>query len=294
MVKLESIDELRVFTQIVESGSLAAAARALGLPTSTISRRLAQLEERAGRPLLYRSTRSLSFAEDGQAFLDGARRILQAVDALEMELETSPDRLAGTVKVGVPSVLAADLLEALSPLLAENLELRVQLVIHDRHVSPVAAGLDLVVVGGALEDSSLVSKRVGAVQLALAARRDYLDQHGRPATPAELTKHHTLHFLTDPPATSWVLVGPDGRSTEVPVAVRLEANDGRALLDAIKTGLGIGTLSPRQLRAHPDLERVLPEHHFRAFPIFVVYPVSGRRSKRLRAVVQALQSALVK
>lgn len=293
-MRLESIDELRVFAQIVESGSLAGAARSLGLPTSTVSRRLAQLEERTGRRLLYRTTRSLSLAEDGQALLDAARHILETVDTIETELEDSPEQLSGVVKLGVPSVLTRDLLQSLAPLLGAHPQLRIQLSVHDRPVNPVAAGLDLLVIGGGLADSTLVSKRIGEIRLVLAAHRDYLDRRGRPNTPSALERHDTLHFLTDPPATSWVLVGPDDTLTTIPIFVRFEASDGRALLDAINAGLGIGTLSPRLLRAHTELESVLPEFHFRPFPISVVYPASGRRSARLRAVVDALQTALSK
>ena len=291
-MKLDSIEELRLFVQIVESGSFAGAARALNLPTSTVSRRFAQLEERTGRTLLYRTTRSLSLAEDGQHLLDAVRGILERVDAIEHALEQSTEELRGTVKLGVPSVLTRDLLEALGPLLAEHPALDVQLSVHDRLVNPVAAGLDLVVVGGGLEDSSLVSKRIGSVQLLLAASEAYLERRGTPSTPADLADHDTLHFLLDPPARSWALLDAEGTAHDVPVSVRFEASDGRALLDAMLAGLGIGTLSSRLLRAHPQLRRVLPEHHFRPFPVSVVYPTSGRRSARIRAMVSALQAAM--
>lgn len=291
-MKLESIEELRLFAQIVESGSLAAAARALKLPTSTVSRRLGQLEARTGRTLLYRTTRSLSLAEDGQLLLDGVRRILEQVDATETDLERSAERLSGVVKLGVPSVLTRDLLEALAPLLREHPALRVQLSVHDRQVNPVAAGLDLVVVGGGLSDSTLISRRIGQVERVLAASPSYLQRRGRPQTPEDLAQHDTLHFLMDQPTTAWVLYDAEEQATEVPVPVRFEASDGRALLDAAVAGLGIAALSPRLLRGTPELERILPGHAFRPFPLSVVYPVSGRRSARLRAVVDALQTAL--
>ncbi|MEM6994998.1 MAG: LysR family transcriptional regulator [Myxococcota bacterium] len=291
-MKLESLDELRVFSQIVESGSMAAAARALGLPTTTVSRRLALLEERLGTRLLYRTTRSLSLAEDGRVLLGRARRILEEAEAAESSLEGSERSLSGVVRMGVPSVLTQAFLHQLAPLLREHPGLRLQLAVHDRLVNPASAGLDLVVMGGTLDDSSLVSRRLGQIRLVLAASESYLQRRGRPRRPADLVEHDTLHFLRDPPVSSWVLVGSKGARCEVPIEVRFEASDGRALLDAMHAGVGIGTLSERLLADTPGLVRVLPRHSFQPFPIHALYPSSGRRSARLRAVLQSLEAAL--
>lgn len=292
-MKLESLEELRVFTQIVESGSMAAAARALGIPTSTVSRRLAGLEGRLGQTLLYRTTRSLSVGEAGRALLARARRILDEASAAELALERASEGLAGLVRIGVPSVLARDLLTGLAPALIEHPGLRLQISIHDRPVNPVSEGLDAVIMGGALDDSTLIARKLGEVRLVLAAKRDYLERRGRPKRPADLIDHNTLHFLRDPPVSFWELYDTSGECHQVAIEVTLEANDGRALLDAIRAGIGIGTTSERLLRSSPDLERVLPGFAFHPFPVFAVYPTAGRRSGRLQEIVRVLQLAMV-
>ena len=286
------MEELRVFVQIVESGSMAAAARALALPTSTVSRRLAQLEERLGTRVLYRTTRSLSLAEHGRVLLARAHRILAEAEALDEVLEHAGDEVAGLVRIGVPSVLTRELLDRLAPLLAQHRGLRLALSVHDRPVNPVSEGLDLVVSGGGLDDSSLVSRRIGEVRLVLAASPGYLERRGRPRRPSELAEHDTLHFSTDPPATSWTLIDRQGNAHDVPITVRIEASNGRALTDAVYAGVGIGTVSERLLRSDPRLVRVLTSYAFRPFPLHAVYPTAGRRSAKLRAVVEALEAAL--
>jgi len=288
-MQLESLEELRVFTQIVESGSLSGAAKVLGLPANTVSRRLSALEERLDTRLVHRTTRSMSLSESGRAFLAGAQRILQEVEAAEGQLRVEREGLHGTIKLGVPSVLTKELLGALPPLMRENPGLRVQLRVHDKPVNPVTEGLDVLIMGGSFPDSNLIVRSLGRVRMVLAASPAYLDRCGRPTRPTDLEGHTTLHFASDPPQTSWVLTAADGTQHVVPVEGHFEANDGRAMMDAAEAGLGICATSERYLRRTQTLERVLPEHSAFSFPINAVYPASGQRSARLQAVVEALR-----
>ena len=291
-MKLESIEELRVFAQIVESGSLTAAGRVLGMGTNTVSRRLASLEERLGTTLLNRTTRSVSLSESGRTLLARARVLLEEVEATEVALQRGREGLAGVVRVGVPSVLAEDLLRALTPLLKENPSLRLQLAIHDRPVNPVTEGLDVAVIGGRLADSNLIAKRLTQVRLILVASRAYLAAYPPVRSPEDLAGHSTVHFRTEPPQATWVLTDARGEETVVAVTPRVEVDDGRALTDAMRAGLGIGATSSRVLLGHPDLASVLPGFTAAVFPIYAVYATSGQRSARLRALVQALETSL--
>lgn len=289
---LESLEELRVFVQIVESGSMAAAARALGMPPNTVSRRLAALEERLGAPLLYRTTRSLSVSDVGRAFVGRARRILDEAQAAEAMVRDAHEGLSGMVRVAVPSLLSQDLLGPLGALLHQHPGLRVQLFIRDHPVNPIAEGLDLVVLGGYLQDSTLVTRKLTDVHPMLVATRAYLDRHGTPNTPQDLAHHAHVLFHRDPPQSSWTLRGPDGEDQVVSIESRFEASDGRTLMDALRAGLGIGLTSPRLLRTMPELVRVLPEYSLGSIPVYAVYPAAGPRSERLSAVLQAFQDAL--
>ncbi len=291
-MKLESLEELRVFTQIVESGSMAAAAKVLAMPANTVSRRLASLEERLGTKLLYRTTRSITVSEHGGTLLGQARRILDAAELAESILQQDRQGLTGTVRIGVPSILTADMLVALRPLMIRNPGLRLQVSVHDEPVSPVSAGLDVVIIGGVLSDSNLIVRKLMDVQLVLVAHRDYLAEFGEPQAPADLTAHRTLHFRATPPQSTWVLTDTAGGQHVVPVQGQFEADDGRAILDAVRAGLGIATTSRRLLHGHPELRRVLPDYAGFTFPVYAIYPTSGQRSARLQAVVSTLQEAI--
>lgn len=291
-MKLESLEELRVFLQIVESGSLSAAARVLGMPTNTVSRRLQSLEARIDATLLYRTTRSQSLSEAGRTLVARARRILEEVDATEARLEREAEGLVGLIRVSVPSVLTGAFFMSMEPLLSENPGLHIQVEVNDRPVSPVVTGLDLVVIGGTLQDSTLISRKLAELELVVVGSPAYLERRGIPEVPGELAGHRTVHFVQDPPQTTWVLLDEHGTEHVIPVQGKVEVGDGRGIVDAVKAGLGLALLTPRLLREHPDLTRVLPGFHTASFPIHAVYPTSGQRSARVLAVVERLQSAL--
>ena len=292
-MKLESIEELRVLAQVVESGSMVGASRALGMVPNTISRRIATLEDRVGVRLLNRTTRSVALSEHGRTMIGPIQRILAAVEAAEVVLQRDRSGLSGLVKMGVPSLLTADVLTAIRPLLMEHPELRVEVQVHDRPVNPVSAGLDVVIIGSLLQDSTLVARKLQEVQLVMVASETYLAEVGNPETLEDLVAHRTVHFRRSPPETSWTLTGDQGEHYTVPVEGCLEVDDGRALIDAMRAGLGIGMTSERLLRAHPVLRRVLPGYRGFRFPVYALYPASGERSARLRAVVSTLEEVLV-
>ena len=289
---IESLEELRVFAHIVEAGTLAGAGKSLGMAANTVSRRLASLEQRLGVALFHRTTRSIAITEAGRTLLGPARRMLDAAAMAEAQLDEERAGLSGTVHLGVPSVLAAEALEVLAPLLDAHAGLRLDVRLVNRHVNPVAEGLDVLIMGGTLEDSSLVARRLTEVALVLAASEAYLAEHGRPRKPRDLANHRMLAFRTATPSTTVVLADKAGVEHVVPAEARVEVDDGRALLDAIAAGLGIGSMSHRVLRRTPDLQRVLPRYETSRFPVYAVYPNSGTRSARVQAVVAALEDRL--
>ncbi|MCB9795834.1 MAG: LysR family transcriptional regulator [Alphaproteobacteria bacterium] len=289
---LESLEELRVFAQIIESGSMSRAAKALGMPANTVSRRLAALEERVGVRLLNRTTRSISLNEAGRAVLARAHRILQEAEAVELDLRQDKEGLQGLLRVSVPSLLSADVLSAIKPLLLEHEGLQIQVHVHDKPINPVAAGLDVSIIGGRLSDSSLSAKKMGDVRPLLAASEAYLSERGRPETPNDLSAHDAICFLSDPPMTGWTLTDVGGAQHRVPFSARVMATDGRTVMDAIRQGLGIGMTSPRILRASPELRHVLPSYTMLGFPVYAIFPTARQHSARLRAFLAAAREAI--
>lgn len=289
MAMLESLEELRVFTQVVESGSLTAAARALGLPANTVSRRLAALEERIDAKLLNRSTRSQSLTEAGRMFVGRARRILDEVEDAEQLLRREQHELSGTIRISVISAMSVDVLRAVRALMQQHQGLRVQLRTHERVANPIAEGLDVALVGGAIADSALVARKLREVRPVLAASLEYLQARGVPRGPRDLADHDIVGY---PDESQWTLVDRRGTEHPTPIDVRLELDASRTMADALTEGLGIGRIAPRMLRLGGNLQRVLPRFTLRTFPLYAVYPHSGQRSARVKAVVDALEVAL--
>lgn len=232
--------DTHTFAQIVECGSLAEAARALGMPPNTVSRRLSALEARLDTTVVYRTTRSLAITESGRTLLWQARRILEEVEATETALTERKRGLQGLVRISVLSVVSDALVDALGPLMSAHPNLKVQVSFFDRGTNLAAAGVDVALISGHLPDSTLVARKLFDVEMVLAASEAYLERCGFPLRPSDLQHHTTLSFLSDPPFLDWVLFGPDGGEHRVPVDARLEASDGRTLMDALAKGVGIG------------------------------------------------------
>lgn len=288
---LDNLDELRVFAQVVESGSIVAAAQALGLHPSTASRRLSTLEARIGRPLLHRTTRHQSLSETGRTLLAQVHKILKETEVAELLLETDHVGLTGQVKIGVVSVLADDILAAIRPITRAHPKLQLQVRVNDRIDNPITAGLDVVLRGGRLPDSTLIARKLMDFEVVLAASDEYLDRFGQPETPDELEQHLAL-WTPGEQRSAWTLLDHTGASHVIAARAQVEVDGGIPMVDAMRHGLGIGTTSPRMIRRFPRLRRVLPGYRVGKFPLFAIYPSSGQRSAKLQAVVDALHESL--
>lgn len=288
--------DLRVFVQIVDSGSLTQAARVLGLSVPRVSRRLSELEDGLGVVLVQRTTRSLSVTDEGRGFYRHARRILAEMDVAMAELG-SDDEVRGVVRATVPTIAAAGgLFEALGRLLDAYPGLAVQLAVSDQPVDAVTHGYDVVVHIGAPPDSQYVARRLVRVRPLLCATPDYLARRGVPEVPNDLSKHDCLRFISDRPQDEWTLVDVAGESHTVPVHGRLECDSSGALLRALYAGLGIGLVGggmAARAEARGELVRVLPGYRASGITLFALVPSGRQRLPRVRRFVDFLEAFFV-
>ncbi len=233
-----------ILVRVVQEGSFRSAARALGLPKTTVSRKVAELEEHLGAQLLLRTTRTLALTDAGAAFVEEAEAAiarLEAAEAAVSELQREP---RGKLRVTTTVPLGERLL---APIVAAFLEAHpgVELTLHltDRRVDLVAERFDVALRTGALPDSTLVARLVGSSVYRLVASPDYLARHGIPLHPSDLTGHSCLRFtqLGTAVRTTWPF-GKGKHATEVPVHGRLVSDDFVALRTAAEQGLGIARL----------------------------------------------------
>jgi DNA-binding transcriptional LysR family regulator len=290
MLKLESV---AAFVSIVETGSIAGAARRLGISKSVVSERLTDLERVLGTKFLQRTTRKLSLTQDGSAFYSRAKQILRDVDSAASELAKRRGTLVGPLRISAPvSFGQLHLGPALFGLLAKYPGLDLTLELDDRFVDVLAEGYDAVIRHGPVDDQRLIVKPLARSRRALVASQEYLKRHGRPNSLDELERHRGVIY-TNRGASDWRFrVGR--RFVTVAPTPALRVNNGVLMRDAAVAGLAIALL-PTFLLEAPLASRSLSIVDVGAEPegatVFVAYPEDLRSSEKLRTLTPWLRHA---
>jgi len=239
---LDDLETMALFARVVKTSSFTAAARDEGMTTSSVSKRIARLEERLGVQLLARTTRAVSPTEAGMVFFEHAVRILADVEEAQRAVLTLGGKPRGTLRIAVmPSLGEVDLGPTLTPFLAKHPELGIDADVTDRPVNLAAEGYDVAVCSlptAARPDSSLIARRIGAVRTVVCAAPSYLDRRGVPRSLDDLAAHECLHYSAIPLQQEWTFTTPEGPRV-VPVDARLQANSLAALRGAAISGIGL-------------------------------------------------------
>jgi DNA-binding transcriptional LysR family regulator len=287
------LNEIAVFTRVVQAGSFTAAAKALGMPKSTVSRKVSDLEERLNARLLQRTTRKLSLTDAGRTYFDYGVRIVNEIEAAETAVGSLQDKPRGLLRV-TTGTNASWVSHILVEFMKRNPEVQVELLATGRNVDLVDERFDVAIRAGALVDSSLVARKLGHATWFLVATPGYLKKHRRPHSPDDLKKHPCLLFGTGSMTVDLRLERGDD-TAHVTVSARLLVSDFDVLYAAAVGGLGVAVLPAfrcvEDLRAH-KLERVLGEWAPPAIPVHVVYPTARHLSAKVKAFVEFLQQRM--
>jgi DNA-binding transcriptional LysR family regulator len=289
---MDRLTEMEAFVQVVDHGGFTDAARKMGISKSAVSKHVAALEARLAARLLNRTTRRVSPTELGLAYYDRARAVLVdagEADSMVTAMQATPK---GSLRVSVPvSFGIGQMAPAVAEFLRRCPEVDINLVLDDRYVELVAEGFDLAVRIGALEDSSLVARKLAETRRLLAAAPDYLAREGTPRTIDDLNEHRLLHFSNLATGNFWRLRGPSGEERHIRVGGRLTANNGDTLMRAAEAGLGIAMLPAFILDpalAAGRLVEVLPDRAPDHLGIYAVYPQGRFQQPKVRAFVDFL------
>jgi DNA-binding transcriptional LysR family regulator len=289
---MDRLDAIASFIKVVETGSLSAAARALGLSLATVSRQIAALETGLGTRLLLRTTRRLSVTDGGRLYYERAKRALGELRETEIALGAQAAVPSGRLHVSAPTLIGR---LHLAPLLPEFLalypEVALDLTLIDRPVNLLEEGIDVALRIGQLEDSSLVARRLGAIRLVVCAAPDYLVRRGTPKRPEDLRAHDCLVFAALPGIAEWRFQSPEGKTTAVTVPARLRANALDVVVTAALAGAGVAQAPLWQIAEHVAAGRlriVLAEHERPATPIHALFTHSHLMSAKVRAFADFL------
>jgi DNA-binding transcriptional LysR family regulator len=293
------LNDVAAFVRVVENSGFAKAARELGVPTSTVSRAVARLEENVGVRLLHRTTRNLSVTSEGHAFHERVGPLVASLRDATRTLGSGSKEPEGLLRVTAPNDIgSAFLSEEIVHFAERHPLLRVELMLTNRKVNLVSEGLDVAVRAGKLESSSLVARKIGTLQVELYASPSYAERARLPATLSELSRHKIVAWGARDGKITWQLKGPRGEES-VELACRIACDDFGFVRAATVAGGGIG-LIPRMIAvsdvASGRLVRVLPEYGLSGAALHVIYPstrqvptkVSAFRDFLAKSCAQAL------
>ncbi|HTZ66186.1 MAG TPA: LysR family transcriptional regulator [Roseiarcus sp.] len=284
---MTDLNALAVFAKVVEAASFSEAARRLKMPVSTVSRRVAELEDQLGVRLLERSTHNLRLTELGAEVLEHAISSAEIGEAVERIVSNRLSEVSGALRLSaMPSVSDTLLTPLVTAFQASYPNVRVQILVTERLVDLIAEGVDLAFRLGALKDSALVARKILTYRHQLVASPSYLSGRRAPQKPHDLLDHRLLTFSYWKPENTWTFFHRNGKDREIlTFRPHLSMNDFNGLAPALVGGAGIGDLPPvvqPRLIEEGHLVEVMPDWRFRTFDLFLVHVGSRNISKPCR------------
>ncbi len=246
---MDRLDSMSILVAAVDAGSLSAAARKLGTPLATVSRKVSDLEAHLKTRLLTRSNRQLALTDAGRAYIAACRRILEDVGEAERAATGEYSAPKGHLTLSAPIVFGRlHVLPVVTKFLEAYPEIDIRLMLADRTMNLVEEHVDAAIRIGTLADSSMTAIKVGEIRRVVCASPGYFGKRGRPRTPADLVAHDCVTFEGLQAPEQW-LFGAGKAQQAVGIHSRLAVNTAEAAIDAAVSGLGITRVFSYQVAA---------------------------------------------
>jgi DNA-binding transcriptional LysR family regulator len=288
------LNRVATFVRVVEAGTFTEAAKRLQLPTSSVSRSVAKLERELGIVLLERTTRRIALTDAGRAYFERAREAVAGLDEASILAEEAAREASGVVHLAAPPEMMSKLARAIGTFVRRHPKIHVDVITTARGAELVGGDIDIAIVLGPLEDSSLIVRRLGMSIHRLYAAASYLEERGMPESVADLANHEAVLYRGSAGRTIWELVGPQG-TERVEVSGALSGDSFQFVLDAVAGGQGIG-LVPEQCMHHAPpgspLTVVLPDYSSHGAVQSLVHP-SRHLPKRVKLLREFLADQLL-
>ena len=287
---MDRFEAMDLLLRSVELGSFSAVARRQGVPVSTVSRKIGELESRLGTRLLLRTTRQLSLTDAGQAYVEAARRILEQLEAAEREAAGEYTIPKGELAVTAPLCFGRlHLLPVVTDFLAQYPEITLRMLLSDRNVHLVEDHVDMATRIGRLPDSALVATRIGSMRTVVCGSPSLIASHGEPLHPDELRDLPCVAFDTPLPFPAWQFRDPaSGNPFDVPVTPRLSLTTADACVEAACAGTGFTRLLHYQAHgaiAAGALAAVLDSYEPERAPVHILHVARGAMPLKLRRFI---------
>ncbi|HVY57214.1 MAG TPA: LysR family transcriptional regulator [Xanthobacteraceae bacterium] len=283
---MDRLDTMSILLTVVETGSLSAASRRLGVPLATVSRRVADLEAHLKTRLLNRSSRRISLTDAGRSYAAACKRILEQVEEAERTAAGEYTAPKGDLTLTAPVVFGRrHVLPIAVAFLEAYPEIDLRIVLADRVINLMEDHVDLAVRIGALPSSGLIATKVGAIRRVVCASPAYFARRGVPNHPEDLREHDSITFEGLESDRAWSFTGPKG-DIVVPIHSRLTVNTAEAAIDAAVAGIGITRVLSYQMadaRRAGALQTVLETFEPTPWPVNLVYIGQGLLPLKVRA-----------
>ena len=277
-----------ILVRIVDKGSFTAAAQELGMTKAMVSRRIAELEQRLGVRLLYRSTRQLTLTEEGEKYYRHCSKAVEALTEAELMLSASQQEVTGTLKMAVPIETGQLVVGRLVAMFLQAYPgLQVELELTNRVVDPISEGLDAVVRIGDMSDSNLAARRLWSTGKLLCASPAYLACSPAIKRPEDLANHERVTVSNGFLASHWCFE-LDGKEVLVDPPSRFRVNNITCAREAAKAGLGLASIPAmlcQEELASGELVAVLPEWQQPKVSIYLLFPERQLMPRKLRAFI---------
>lgn len=288
---MDRFDSMKALVTAVDEGGFAAAGRKLGLSRVQVSRLVTALEDHLGARMLVRTTRTMALTEAGQVFVERARVLVDDMTEAEAAAGDLTGELKGLLQINAPMTFGVShIAPAVNDFMRQHRDITVSLNVNDRFVDPYEEGFDVTLRIGDLQPSSLIARKICPIRRLMCASPDYLEDRGRPRTPADLAGHAILHYGHLGNEMHWPLRGV-GASNRLSVCPVLCSNNGDVLKIACLAGQGI-VLLPAFIVADEltsgALVPVLEGFEPAPVALHAIYPPDKYRPAKTRAFVEFL------
>ncbi len=281
-------NEINIFIKVVEAGSFVGGGKLLGIPSTTVSRKVQQLEDSLGVRLLHRSTRKLSLTDQGLLYFQQCQQHLMGIEEANLVVTQSQKQPKGTLRITSPLDFATLYAQPwINEFLAKYPEVKIELKVTDHQVDLIEERIDIAFRSGVLKDSNLVARRIGPKQSVCCASPDYLAQYGEPVHPRELTQHLCILWGNILQNQNWQFKEMD-QVLDIPVNGRYATDANHLLIKAAVAGLGIARVPLPLVKPYLEsksLNLILTDYEMPAGNMYIIYQSHKYLTQNIRLFV---------
>lgn len=294
---MDKLNLLKLFINVAEKGSFAAAANHLGLSPSTLSKAMAKLEKELKLVLFYRTTRQLTLTESGQAYLSVAKSILSDLEQCENNLSHKNESPRGVIRINTPVSYGR---LYLTPLLGKFQQLYPEITLEisyqDAYVDMITEGIDICLRSGTLSDSGLIAKQLSPIDFLICASPAYIQAHGKPSSVDQLNQHPWIRFrYRQTGKLHPIIVAEHSKEQALDPGQQWIVDDGEALLELCTQGIGLTQLphfiAKRGLESG-EIEALMPHYRPHQFGIWAIYPEREYLPAKIKVFIDFIQQEL--